>query len=82
MLGYAWQHARASAGMALYYLVYSGIRLCVMVEWTIYRSTRRGIRFQPRFAFVIASGCIPPDFMDYLGIRDTCANAGTDNHRE
>ena len=34
--------------MVLYYVVYSGIRLCVMVEWTILRSTRRGIRFQPR----------------------------------
>ena len=35
-------------GMALYYVFYSGIRLLVMVEWTIYRSTRRGIQFEPR----------------------------------
>jgi hypothetical protein len=35
-------------GMVLYYVGYSGIRLLVMVEWTIHRSTRRGIQFEPR----------------------------------
>jgi len=39
-------------GMALYYVVYSGVRLFVMVEWTIFRTTRRGIQFQPRVAMV------------------------------
>jgi hypothetical protein len=39
-----------SAGLVVYYVVYNGVRLLVMVEWTIMRTTRRGIQFQARGA--------------------------------
>ena len=35
-------------GLFLYYFVYSGIRLFIMVEWIIFRTTQRGLQFQPR----------------------------------
>ena len=35
-------------GLLLYYVVYNGVRLLVVVEWTISRTTRRGLQFQPR----------------------------------